>query len=255
MTDARVAIVTGAARGIGQATAVALAEADYWVVLADLDPESMLDTERQVLALGSKAMVVGMDVAAEADWQELVRATLDAFGRIDVLVNNAGISGPITSIETYPAEDFRRVLEVNTVGPYLGVKHCAAPMRAVGGGAIVNVASSSGMRGNRNIPAYVTSKHAVLGLTKAAALELAPDGTRVCAVCPTPVDTDMIDRLANHLRPDAPDEARAALDLNNPLGRISRPEEIASVIRFLVGPEASYLTGCAVPVDGGSLAR
>jgi NAD(P)-dependent dehydrogenase (short-subunit alcohol dehydrogenase family) len=253
--EGRVAVVTGAAGGIGQAAAVALAEVGYRLVLADLTAESMLETERQVLALETKAHVVGMDVSSEADWADLVRATLASFGRLDVLVNNAGIEGPITSIETYPADDFRRVMEVNTVGPFLGVKHCAAPMRDVGGGVVVNIASSSGLRGSRNIAAYVASKHALLGFTKSAALELAADGTRVCAVCPTPVDTEMIGRLATHLRPDDPAEARAGLDVDNPLGRISRPEEIARVVRFLVGPDASYLTGCAVPVDGGALAR
>jgi NAD(P)-dependent dehydrogenase (short-subunit alcohol dehydrogenase family) len=248
----RTAIVTGAAGGIGRATALRLSRDGCTVVLVDLDLTSLDVVAKE---LDGRALCVAADVSSAEDWDRIVDVAQRETGRLDILVNNAGIEGPITSMESYPEDAFRRVLEVNVVGVFLGMKACSKALRASGDGAIVNVASVSGLGGQPSIIAYVASKHAVLGMTKAAALEFAADGVRVNAVCPSPVDTDMVQRLAESLSPNDPESVHRRLRAAAPLGRYATAEEVAGSISFLCGPDAAYLTGVGLPVDGGSRAH
>ena len=248
----RTAIVTGAAGGIGRATALRLSRDGCTVVLVDLDLEAV---QKVAAELPGRGLPVAGDVSSAEDWDRVVDLARRETGRLDVLVNNAGIEGPITPIEEYAEDAFRRVLEVNVVGVFLGMKACSTALRASGNGAIVNVASVSGLGGQPSIIAYVASKHAVLGMTKTAALEFAADGVRVNAVCPSPVDTGMIQRLAETLAPGDPESVHRRMRAAAPLGRYATADEVASSIAFLCGPDAGYLSGVALPVDGGSRAR
>ncbi len=253
--DGRVAVVTGASSGLGVAFAQAFAEAGADVVLGARRVDRLPVTGQLVEAAGRRYAYEQTDVTEPEQCDRLVQKAIDSFGRVDVLVNNAGIEGPITAIETYAEDAFRRVLEVNVVGVFLGMKACSAALRASGNGAIVNVASVSGLGGQPSIIAYVASKHAVLGMTKTAALEFAADGVRVNAVCPSPVDTAMIQRLAETLAPSNPESVHRRMRAAAPLGRYATADEVASSIAFLCGPDATYLTGVALPVDGGSRAH
>ena len=245
-------IVTGAAGGVGKATAERLLADGVTVIAADRDRDRL---EVTVKELGPDACAVTADVAEADDWHRLLQVALDETGGVDLLVNNAGIEGPITSLAGYPEADFRRVLDVNVVGVFLGMKTCAAALAASGRGSIVNVASVSGLGGQPSIMGYVASKHAVIGMTKSAALELAGVGVRVNAVCPSPVETDMIQRLASTLSPDDPELVHRRMREAAPLGRYAQASEVAAAIAFLASDEAAYLTGVALPVDGGSRAR
>lgn len=235
-----VVVVTGAARGQGEAEARAFVEAGARVVLTDLLEEQ----GRAVAAeLGDVARFVRHDVADEAGWHDVVEVAESAFGGIDTLVNNAGIHRR-KAIEEETLADFRRVLEVNVLGAFLGIRTVAPMFRRRGGGAIVNVASIAGVVGMGGVGAYSSSKWALRGLTRSAALELAPDGTRVNVVLPGSIDTDML-----------PVQAREpARPSTVPLGRIGAPREVADVVVFLASPAASYLTGAEVVVDGGLIA-
>ena len=251
-TSRRTAIVTGAAGGVGKATAERLL-ADGAVVIAVDRDEDRLDVTVKELAAG--ACAVRADVADAQDWKRVLSIALEETGRLDLLVNNAGVEGPITSLIGYPEEDFRRVLDINVVGVFLGMKTCASALGASENGSIVNVASVSGLGGQPSILGYVASKHAVIGMTKSAALELAPAGVRVNAVCPSPVETDMIHRLASTLSPNDPELVHRQMREAAPLGRYATAAEVAAAIAFLAGDDAAYLTGVALPVDGGSRAR
>ncbi|MFN8205546.1 MAG: glucose 1-dehydrogenase [Solirubrobacteraceae bacterium] len=230
----KVAIVTGGARGMGAAHARALVDHGARVVVADLRED-----EGRALAaeLGDAARFAGLDVTDEAGWAATVQAALDAFGRLDVLVNNAGILD-VRRLEDTSLADYRRVVEVNQIGPYLGMRAVVAPMRRAGGGSIVNVSSTAGMVGYTDFFAYTAAKWAVRGMTKAAAAELARDGIRVNSVHPGDIETPMIGGI------DVPTDAIA-------LGRLGRPEEVAMLVVYLASDESSYTTGAEHVVDGG----
>ncbi len=252
--DRRAALVTGAARGIGLAAAEALSRVGADILLFDLPGSPLREAAAAVAAQGGRAVVFEGDVSAEADWRAAVARCLEAFGRLDILVNNAGVSGPIGPLVDCSVEAFDQVQAVNVRGVFLGMKHAAAAL-AERGGSIVNVSSISGLGGGRNTVAYTASKHAVVGLTKLAAMEFAPRGVRVNAVCPAPTTTDMTLALARHMRPDDPDSFAEDFAKFIPLGRYGEPPEIAEAIVFLAGPAASFITGVALPVDGGACAR
>jgi NAD(P)-dependent dehydrogenase (short-subunit alcohol dehydrogenase family) len=251
-TSRHTAIVTGAAGGVGKATAERLVADGATVIAVDRDQDRLEVTAKE---LGPSVCPLRADVAIAHDWDRVLAVALEETGRLDLLVNNAGIEGPITSLVGYPEEDFRRVLDINVVGVFLGMKTCAAALGASGRGSIVNVASVSGLGGQPSIMGYVASKHAVIGMTKAAALELAGSGVRVNAVCPSPVETDMIHRLANTLSPEDPELVHRRMREAAPLGRYATAAEVAAAIAFLASDDAAYLTGVALPVDGGSRAR
>jgi 3alpha(or 20beta)-hydroxysteroid dehydrogenase len=249
--DGRVVLVTGAARGQGEQEARLFAAEGAKVVVADV-----LDEQGEALAkeLGGSASYVHLDVGEEADWGAAVRAAKEAHGRIDGLVNNAGILRFNSLVDT-PLEEFMQVVRVNQVGCFLGIKTVAAAMED--GGTIVNTASYTAVTGMAAVGTYTATKHAILGLTRVAALELADRRIRVNAMCPGAIDTAMSNPA--QLDPDADVEAMSsALDELYrklvPLGRIGKPAEVARLALFLTSDDSSYITGQPFVIDGGWLA-
>jgi len=253
--DGRVAIVTGAAGDIGRAAAMALAEDGASVVLVDIAEEGLADAcEAVSTAHGVEAVPVTADVRRSADVQRYVATTTERFGRIDVLFNNAAIGGAPAPLAECPEELFDDVIAVNLRGIFLGLRYVLPVMLAAGRGSIVNTASMMSFVAHPNRAPYSASKHAILGLTKAAAAEVASSGVRVNAVCPGPIDTQMSRRITADLDPSDPVGSFERVAAKTPAGRYGRPEEVASVVRFLASDEASYVNGAAWLVDGGILA-
>ncbi|MFC8780854.1 SDR family NAD(P)-dependent oxidoreductase [Streptomyces nigra] len=247
--DGRVVIVTGAARGQGEQEARLFRAEGAEVLLADV-----LDDRGEALAKELGARYTHLDVGEEEDWQAAVATAKAAYGHVDGLVNNAGILRFNALVDT-PLEEFMEVVRVNQTGCFLGVRTVAPEL--ADGGTIVNTASYTGLTGMAGVGAYAASKHAVLGLTRVAALELASRGIRVNAICPGAVDTAMANPA--RLDPDAdPEQSARALDgfyrKLVPLGRIGRPEEVARLALFLTSEDSSYITGQPFVIDGGWLA-
>ncbi|MFD4560243.1 SDR family NAD(P)-dependent oxidoreductase [Streptomyces sp. NPDC058469] len=247
--DGRVVLVTGAARGQGEQEARLFAAEGAKVVVADV-----LDEQGEALAKELGASYVHLDVGEEADWSAAVGAAKEVYGRIDGLVNNAGILRFNSLVDT-PLEEFMQVVRVNQVGCFLGIKTVAAAMED--GGTIVNTASYTAVTGMAAVGAYAATKHAILGLTRVAALELADRRIRVNAMCPGAIDTAMSNPA--QLDPDADVEemSRALDELYRklvPLGRIGKPEEVARLALFLTSEDSSYITGQPFVIDGGWLA-
>lgn len=253
--EGRVAVITGAAGGIGRAAVERFAAEGASIVAVDLPGPSIEEAADLARAAGAEAIAVPADVSRTADVERYVAAARDRFGRIDAFFNNAGIEGWVGPLTVYPEDQFDRVIAVNIKGVWLGMKHVAPVMAAGGGGVIVNTASVAGLSGTPGISAYGASKHAVVGLTKTAALELAPMRIRVCAVCPAPIETRMMRALERGINPDEPEAVHQQLAGTIALGRYGEPAEVAAVVAFLCSSDASYLTGTIVPVDGGRMAR
>ncbi|MET9504053.1 SDR family NAD(P)-dependent oxidoreductase [Streptomyces sp. NPDC006622] len=245
----RVVLVTGAARGQGEQEARLFAEEGARVVVADV-----LDEQGAALAEEIGALYVHLDVGEEAQWRDAVAAAAQAYGRLDGLVNNAGILR-FNALTDTPLDEFMQVVRVNQVGCFLGIR-TVAPVLA-DGGTIVNTASYTGLTGMAAVGAYAASKHAIVGLTRVAALELAPRGIRVNAVCPGAIDTPMSNPAALDPTADAEETAKALDGLYRklvPLGRIGRPQEVARLALFLTSDDSSYITGQPFVIDGGWLA-
>ncbi|WP_328427017.1 SDR family NAD(P)-dependent oxidoreductase [Streptomyces sp. NBC_00443] len=247
--DGRVVIVTGAARGQGEQEARLFREEGAEVVVADV-----LDEQGEALAKEIGALYAHLDVGEEAHWRAAVAAAKRTYGRVDGLVNNAGILRFNSLVDT-PLDEFMQVVRVNQVGCFLGVKTVAPEMED--GGTIVNTASYTAVTGMAAVGTYAATKHAILGLTRVAALELAPRGIRVNAMCPGAIDTAMSNPA--HLDPGAdPEETSKALDglyrKLVPLGRIGQPQEVARLALFLMSDDSSYITGQPFVIDGGWLA-
>lgn len=246
----RVAVITGAARGIGLSTVSLLAQAGATIVAFDL-PSAPLEQARQAAeSHGVQFMAHHGDVSNAHDWQSLTKLVAERFGSLDILVNNAGVSGAISSMLDYPDDVFDQVMAVNARGVYLGMKYCALSMKQKGG-AIVNISSVSGIGGGRYVIAYTASKHAVVGMTKLAAAELAMFKIRVNALCPAPTATEMMFEMERTQSPDDPDAVRRGMSRMIPMGRYGEPDEIAQAILFLVSDASSFITGTAIPIDGG----
>jgi len=247
--DGRVAVVTGAASGIGRACALDLARAGARVVVSDLEraAEGGEETVRLVREAGGEARFVACDVSDGADVLRLVEATVAAFGRLDALVSNAGVGGALAPAADYTEEEWDRVIGVNLRGVWLCMKHAIPVMLEQGGGAIVNVASILGHVGFAGAPAYVAAKHGVVGLTKAAAADYAQRGVRVNAVCPAFIVTPMIERAGLTEDP----EVRRAIEARHPINRLGQPEEVAGLVTWLCTDAASFVTGASYLVDGG----
>ncbi|MEU6804190.1 SDR family NAD(P)-dependent oxidoreductase [Streptomyces neyagawaensis] len=242
--DGRVVLVTGAARGQGEQEARLFRAEGARVVVADV-----LDDRGEALAKEIGALYVHLDVGREEDWTAAAVAAKDAYGRVDGLVNNAGVLRFNALVDT-SLDEFTQVVRVNQVGVFLGIKTLAPEIEAAGGGTIVNTASYTGLTGMAYVGAYAATKHAIVGLTRVAALELARKGIRVNAVCPGAVDTAMTD-------PGEGVSAEAVDKLYRkriPLGRIGRPDEIARLALFLSCEDSSYITGQPFVIDGGWLA-
>lgn len=248
----KVAVVTGGAHGIGRATALAFARHGARVVVVDRDGEGAAAVAAELGA--GRAIACTADVTRTADVAAYVKATLDAFGRIDCFHNNAGIEGKVAPTAEYDEAVFDAVIGVNVKGVFLGLRHVLPVMVRQGAGAVVNTASIAGLVGTPGMPAYVASKHAVIGLTKVAAGEVGPLGIRVNAVCPGPIATRMIEDIARQVSPNNPEGVEQRYTAGIPLRRYGTAEEVAGVVLFLCSDLASNVTGAQYVVDGGRTA-
>jgi len=244
----KVALVTGAGGGIGSATARRLAREGARVLLAELPGEPL---EQVAAALGARGFACPTDVTRSDEVERAVALAERELGGLDLLVNNAGIEGAVATIEDYPLELFDRVLAVNVRGVFLGMRHAAPALRRRGGGAIVNLASVAGVTGDPNLSAYVASKHAVIGLTRCAAPGYGPQGIRVNAVAPAPVETRMMRALEGGLGGAQGEQVRKLIRDRIPLGRYAEPDEVAALIAFLGSDDARYINGSIYTIDGG----
>jgi len=244
----KVALISGGARGIGGASARLLAQEGAAVVIGDLLEEEGRKTEAQINEAGGRALFVPMDVTSEDDWRRAIDAAVTAYGKLDVLVNNAGISGRFT-VEDTTVELWDKVMSINAKGVFLGTKLAIPVMRQAGGGSIINISSIYGLVGSDSGASYHASKGAVRIFTKSAAIQYAKDGIRVNSVHPGFVDSPLTESY--HAQPEIR-EARVAA---TPMGRMGLPEDIATGILYLASDESSFVTGSELVIDGGMTAQ
>jgi len=250
MVQDKVALVTGAGSGIGRESAELLAREGARVLVCDLDAEAATESAKRISARGGEAESLQVDVSDEGQVGDMVGHCVKLFGRLDCAVNNAGISGPSGPLENVALGDWNRVLAVNLTGVFLCMKHEISVMLEAGGGSIVNMSSGAGLIATPGLSAYSASKHAVLGITRTAAVENARRGIRINAICPGSIDTPM---LRSAMQSD-PATARF-IEGSMPIGRLGKAEEIAEAVAWLCSDRASLVTGHSMSVDGGSVAR
>jgi NAD(P)-dependent dehydrogenase (short-subunit alcohol dehydrogenase family) len=241
----KVALITGGTSGIGRATAIAFAEQGADVVIAGRREAEGAESLTLVQKAGGTGLFVRTDINDESEIEALVAKTLERFGRLDFAFNNAGVGGEGRATMTATADIYNRIMDINVRGVFFSMKHQIPAILQSGGGAIVNNASVLALRPSANSPIYSASKAAVVALTKSAALEFAPKGVRINAICPAIIETD----LTKQIRGD--DQSRALLMSRHPVGRFGQSEEVAAAVLYLCSPEASFITGVALPLDGG----
>ena len=245
-----VALITGGTGGIGRATAIQFAKEGAKVVITGRRQKEGEKTIQMIKDAGSEGFFVQSDVSKEEDCKRMVKETMNRFGRLDFAFNNAGVEGKITPIVEQTTENYRHVLDINVLGVLLSMKYEIPAIKKSGGGAIVNNSSIAGSIGMAGAGVYIASKHAVLGLTKTAALEVAKEKIRVNAISPGAIETDMYSRFTNN------DKQMVDLMISlHPIGRTAKPEEVASTVLFLCSKKASFITGADLKVDGGFTAQ
>ena len=244
----KVAIITGAAKGQGEFEARLFASEGATVVLCDIDVEACGKTAEEISSSGGSAVSMTLDVTSEPNWIGVVEQTVEFFGKLDIIVNNAGIYSRV-QIENTSVEEFDHILEVNLRGVFLGTKHAIPAMRTSGGGSIINISSTAGIVGNVGSGAYGASKGGVRSFTKYTAIQHAYEGIRANSVHPGPIDTDMIsDNLSTA-------EGRKSTESRIPMGRVGSIEDVAMGVLFLATDESSYMTGSELVIDGGMTAQ
>jgi NAD(P)-dependent dehydrogenase (short-subunit alcohol dehydrogenase family) len=248
--DGKVALVTGGGSGIGRATAIAFARQGARVVIGDRNAQCGEATVRTIRDAGGTASFRGTDVSVASDVEAFVEHAMSTYGRLDLAFNNAGIEGVVQPLAEQSEANYDAVMDINVKGVWLSMKYEIPQMLKAGGGAIVNCSSVAGVIGFPGIGIYSASKHAVIGLTKAAALEYSAQGIRINAVNPAVIDTEMVDRLADGMNMKKED-----MTTFHPIGRLGRVEEVAEAVLWLCSDKASFVTGHSMMVDGGFTAR
>jgi NAD(P)-dependent dehydrogenase (short-subunit alcohol dehydrogenase family) len=246
----KVALVTGGTSGIGRATAIAYAQQQAKVVVVGRRMDEGEETVRLIKKAGGEAIFVQADVTKEADVKAMVDKTVDVFGRLDIAFNNAGMVGENPSLIEQTEAEYDRIMNINVKGVWLSMKYEIAQMLKQGSGSIVNTASANGVVALPGVPLYTASKHAVVGLAKAAALQYAKAGIRINVVAPAAIETDMFEAATG-----GQDEAKAYVTGLHPIGRIGTPLEVANAVLFLSSDLASFVTGETLMVDGGYVAQ
>ena len=242
----KVAFITGAGSGIGRATALAFADRGAAVVIADVSAEASRGVAEEIVRTGGQALGLACDVTVSDDVQTALRQTVEAFGRLDFAFNNAGIEQPPTPLADITEDQWQRVLDIDLRGVFLCMKYEIPLILAAGGGAIVNTSSGAGVKGFLGGGAYGAAKHGVIGLTRCAALDYAAANVRINAICPGIIETPMMDRFSG----GTPEGRERVID-QEPVGRMGRPEEIASAVMWLCSDDAAFTVGHALVVDGG----
>lgn len=251
----KVAVLTGGAGGIAKETARLFVEAGAKVVLVDLQQQALDKAQKELGFNDDQCLLVAADVSKEDDVAEYVRQTRDKFGKIDIFFNNAGIEGQVLPLVEQTEENISSVLDVNIKGVMYGLKHVMPPMIEQKSGSIINTASVAGWVGSPGLGAYVASKHAVVGLTKTAAIEAGDSGVRVNAICPAPVHTRMMRAIEQGAAPDDPQQVQTTFEQAIPMGRYGEPIEIAQLVLFLASDRSEFITGAPLLIDGGFVAQ
>ncbi|WP_244869215.1 SDR family NAD(P)-dependent oxidoreductase [Paenibacillus lactis] len=248
MPEGSVALVTGAGSGIGRAASLKLSQVGYKIVLVDFNSVTGEETLRLIQEQGGEGIFVQADVSKNEDVERYVKMTVDTYGRIDSFFNNAGVLQKFSLLENIELSEFERIISVNVRGVFLGLKHVLKVMHKQGFGSVINTASTAGIRAEHSMAAYTASKHAIIGLTKAAAIEYVRKGVRVNAICPGGVDTALTQAVPAMMQESGymPEEFP-----NMRIGRYADPAELAEMVVFLASGKSSYMTGSIIAVDGG----
>lgn len=243
----KVALITGGSGAIGSETAKLFLNEGAKVVIVDINEDALKDVKKDLSS--DNLIYVVADVTKTDDVKNYVKQTVDTFGKIDIFFNNAGIEGVVKPIEEYPEEEFDKLIGINVKGVWLGMKYVLPEMND--GGSIINTSSVAGLEGTANMTAYITSKHAVIGLTRTVALEAAPRQIRVNSVHPSPVDNRMMRSLEDGFAPGAGADMKKAFESGIPLGKYATNSDIANGVLFLASDESKFITGTKLVIDGG----